>query len=147
MNKPTQSPRRIGVWIDHSKALMFDPNNAEGQIEAVHSGQESQERHRGEHGDGTRLGNFRSTDNEFHKNRKEENTIKSYFKHLANRLEAYDEIFLCGPGQARKEFQNLLSEDKHFNSKHISSEACDQLSENQLRAQVRKHFDESLTHG
>lgn len=144
MNKQPSQSRRIGVWIDHSKALMYDPQNGEERIETVHSGQESQDRFRGEHGDGTRLGNFRSTDNEHHKNRREENIIKNYYKDLANKLEAYDEIYLFGPGQARKELQNLLSEDKHFTTKSINSEAADHLSENQLRAQIRKHFSDSV---
>ena len=147
MNKQPHQARRIGIWIDHSKAMMFEPHNGDDQIETIHSGQESQERFKGEGGDGTRLGNYRSTDNEYHKNRKEENTTKAYFKDLAQRLEAFDEIYLCGPGQARKEFQNMLGDDKHFHSKQISNDPCDQLSENQLRAHVRKHFEESLIKG
>jgi hypothetical protein len=144
MNKQNHQPRRIGVWIDYSKAFVFEPNSTDEHIETVHSMQESQERFGGEHGDGTRLGNYRSTDNEYHKNRREENITKSYYKDLVIKLESYDEIYLFGPGQARKELQNLLSEDKHFLTKSISSEASDQLSENQFRAQVRKHFAESL---
>lgn len=145
--KKNASSRQIGVWIDHSKSLFFDPQSEDERIETLYSGQESHERFRGEHGDGTRLGNFRSTDNEFHKNRREENITKTYYKELTEKLDHFDEIYLFGPGQARKELHNLLSDDKQFASKSISSEACDQVSENQLRAQVRRHFTESLTQG
>lgn len=127
--------------MDHSKALLIDPLTESSAFETIKSGLEIQQRFRGESGDGIKLGGYRSTNNEYHKHRREEEIQKDYFEVLENKVKDFDHIFVFGPGTARKEFFNQLNENKVFSSKKLESEACDQMSDNQLRAEVRKHFN------
>jgi len=67
--------------------------------------------------------------------------LRDYYRLLADRLEVYPEIYIFGPGEAHKELNNLLLEDSRFRKHRIETEACVPLSENQLRAKVREHFN------
>lgn len=132
--------KQIGVWLDHAKAIFIDPNDNDGKIDTVHSEMDTRVRHAGEGADGTLLGGFRSSNNEHHKHQREENALSKYYDLVGKRLSGFEEILLFGPGSARSELHNIIKADKHFNGKKIDVEACDQLTENQLRAKVRNHF-------
>ncbi len=132
--------RRMALWIDHAKAHFIDPDQPMIPIQSVHSDLEPRPRTRGESPEGVRLGGYRSTNNEHHRNNKEEAALRDYYRLLADRLEVYPEIYIFGPGEAHKELNNLLLEDSRFRKHRIETEACVPLSENQLRAKVREHF-------
>jgi len=138
--KKDNNIRRIGVWLDHSKAYFIDPQNGDNKIETIHSDLDTRVRHAGEDADGTLLGGYRSSNNEHHKHNREENALSKYYENLEKRLSGYEEILLFGPGSARSELHNLMKTDKQFSDKKIDVESCDQLTENQLKAKVRNHF-------
>ena len=52
-----------------------------------------------------------------------------------------DEVLLFGPTNAKTELYNLLKEDRHFNKHEIDIETSDNLTENQMRAFVKEHFE------
>lgn len=130
----------MALWIDHAKAHFIDPDQPMIPIQSIHSDLEPHLRTRGDEPDGVRLGGYRSTNNEHHRHQKEESILRDYYRILADRLAVYPEIYLFGPGEARKELNNVLLEDNRFRKHRIETEACEPLSENQLRAKVREHF-------
>jgi hypothetical protein len=136
----TKTDKKIGVWLDHSKAHFIDISMGPVSVETAFSNQESEVRFKGESATGTLLGNNRSTHSEYHKHNREREITGEYYRMLSDRLKNYDNILLFGPTSAKDELYNKLSADKHFTSKTVKVEPADQLTENQMIAKVKKFF-------
>jgi hypothetical protein len=140
MEKKNDALRRIGVWMDHSDAKLIEPEKGSESIRTIHSHDSGKHRFPGESSDGTRLGNYRASNNEFSKHRKDENKDKDYYELLADELEPYNEIFVFGPTTAAQEFRNFLTKVKSFSDKKLELEKSDYLTEPQMFKLVREHF-------
>jgi hypothetical protein len=137
----TKSGRRIGLWLDHNKAHFIDLSKGLVIVETVYSDKESELRYKGESANGTLLGNNRATNNENHVHNREREIMHEYYRVLIDRLKNYDDIYLFGPTSAKDELYNKLSSDKHFADKTINVASADQLTENQMVANVKKFFN------
>lgn len=131
----------IGVWLDYGKAYFIKPGKDNSEIEKFSSNLETHQRIDGESSSGARLGNNRSTNNEYSKHTKEQEDVKQYFKSLSTKLKPYDHILLFGASTAKNEFGNYILEDKSFNGKRIKTETADFMTENQMKAKVSEHFN------
>jgi stalled ribosome rescue protein Dom34 len=136
----TKSDKKIGLWLDHSKAHFIDIGRGPAIVETAYSDKETNVRIKGEYADGTLLGNNRATNNENHKHNRERMIMDEYYRLLADRLSGYDNILLFGPTSAKDELYNKLSQDKHFAGKAIAVAPAGQLTENQMVASVKKFF-------
>lgn len=124
---------KIGMWMDHSVAKIIHPN---GTIEIIKADNLAHKKIAGESGNGTRLGNFRSSNNEAHMHNKEINDIHHYFNHLIETIKSYDEVYVFGPTTAATEFQNYVI-DKHKSiSGKIAVSKTDYMTDHQLVAYV-----------
>ena len=133
--------KRIGVWLDHTKAHFIDLSKGPAVVETAFSNKESEVRYEGETGNGTLLGNNRATNNESHTHNRAQEIMKEYYHVLSDRLKGYDDILLFGPTSAKDELFNKLNADKHFAEKNIRVEAADRLTENQMVAKVESYFN------
>lgn len=139
MKKETSKIKQVGIYMDHAQAKFIEPDTT-GKIHVIQSALKSMVRIDGEESDGTRLGNFRSTNNESHKHNREQNEIHAYYKQLAEQLKPYDEIFIFGPSTAHNELHNYLINEKKLSGKKISTEKADYITENQIKERVRNFF-------
>lgn len=132
--------------MDHSKAHMIEiqPDNEPQNVQSVYSEHDRHEREDGEGSDVTLFGKPHASNNEYRKEHRLQNFLNTYYKTLEKLLEPYDEILLCGPGTAKNELCNRLKENKHFDKKQMEIESQEEMSENQLKAYIRKHFEHSL---
>jgi hypothetical protein len=129
--------------MDHSKAeLIRYENGAAGFLETVLSEYGGIERIKGEGSDETLFTSnpYHMSNNEFKKNRIEENDLQAYFKSLAEKLEGFDEILLFGLGEAKKQLKNMIEQLHSFQNKSIHIETSDKLTNNQLLEFVREYF-------
>lgn len=133
--------RKIGVWLDHNKAKLIEPGMGAAQIITFNAIRENKVHQPGESSNGTRLGNNRSTNDEWRSHHREQNELQSFFKELVKELKSYDDIFIFGPTTAPQEFRNLIHLDKDFVGKRIVVEHSDYLTDNQLVASVRNYYD------
>ena len=140
MNRKNAEIRKIGVWMDHAEARLIEPGTDAKSIRAIQAPGSGRERFPGESPDGTQLGNYRSTNNEFHKHRKEENNIREYFEYLVTQLQSYDEIFIFGPTTAAKEFNNYTQKEKVLLNKIVELEKADYMTDPQLIKRVKDYF-------
>ena len=131
----TKITKQIGLCMDHSQAHFIDINKGAVIIERLH------EHFDGETAIGTKLGATRATNSEHHKHNIAREIKAEYYKVLADRLKAYDDIYLFGPTVAKDELYNKLVADKHFAEKNIRVESSDKLTENQMVAKVRNFFN------
>lgn len=133
--------KKIGVWLDHSKAHFIDFSKGPAVVETAYSDKESQVRFSGERGTGTQMGNRRSTNSEHHQHNREQEHMHEYYTLLIDRLKNYDDIFLFGSTTAKDELYNKLKSDKHFTGKSITVKPADHLTENQMIAEGKKFFN------
>jgi stalled ribosome rescue protein Dom34 len=133
--KKSDQINQIGVWMDHASARLIHLN---GTIEEIKSKKEH--RIAGESGDGTRLGNNRSTNNEVHKHNREINKLQDFFENIYESIKSYDEIIVFGPSTAPSEFYNYLINNKKNHRGRISVEKSDYMTDNQLTEFVSNHF-------
>jgi hypothetical protein len=141
MKKPV---KKIGLWLDHVDAHFIEMEDSQEHFETIHSGKESLHRIKGEAGNGIKMGNYRSTNNEHRVQMRENEIMSDYFKGIEKRLQNYDEIFVFGASTAKDELYNLLRSNKHFDSKLIQVESSDQITKNQMLARVRAFFKMEL---
>lgn len=133
-----KTKHRIGVWMDHAQAKLLHYEQEDPVIEIIPSGFESRVRFKGESGMAGGLGDYRSSNNEAGRHAKENQSMKAYYKKLAEALHPYHDILLFGPTTAHKEFFNFLMEDKSFADKRIVDKDADYLTETELKDYVSK---------
>jgi hypothetical protein len=133
--------KKVGVWMDHSKACFVDLNPNPTMAGITYSEAEEQERINGESSEGVRLGNNRFTNNEHHRHNRKTDLMQKYFKNISTRLRDYDDILLFGSSKAKEELFNLLKSDRHFAEKKINLKTSTHLTENQMLAEVRQFFE------
>ena len=123
-----KTPKKLGIWMDHSTAHIIELKNnsiTSNTIESLSLQGEKQ--------------NF--GEDESLKHNTEQDQLSEYFKRLSTVIKGYPEVILFGPTNAKTELQNLLKEDSHFNDIKIDIETTDNLTENQMHAFVKEHFE------
>lgn len=75
------------------------------------------------------------------KHNTEQDQLAEFFKRLGAVIMGYPEVILFGPTHAKTELFNFLKEDSHFNNIKIDVETTDNLTENQMHAFVKDHFE------
>ncbi len=125
--KHNNQKQYAGVWLDNDKAIIITKTseNENGDY-AIQDKVKSKESHSG--------GSEHSINNA-----KQSDSLK-YFKSIATLLSSYDEILVFGPGKSQEQFQNHLQDDAQFNSKKISIDSAEQLTDPQMIAKVREFF-------
>ena len=120
--------KKLGIWMDHSRAYILEVNNGSiisNTIESVPMQGEKQ--------------NFGKDESLRHNT--EQDQLSDFFKRLSTAIIGYTEVILFGPTNAKTELYNLLKEDSHFNKIKIEIETTDNLTENQMHAYVKEHFE------
>ncbi len=123
-----KNAKKLGVWLDHTIAHIIVLNNnsiTSNTIESLSLQGEKQ--------------NFGK--DESLKHNTEQDQLSDYFNRLSAVIKDYQEVLLFGPTNAKTELFNLLKQDSHFNSVKIEIETSDNLTENQMHAFVKEHFE------
>lgn len=138
-----ESPKKAAVYIDQTEARLITGKDGFASFVAkVESDYESHPRYRGEGSNQARFGTdpYHGSNNEFGKNRQEEELRKKYFHQLHDMLLPYDEILLFGPGQTKKELHNHLQEQSAFRDKNLHLQNSDHRTDNQVLETAREFF-------
>jgi len=120
--------KKLGIWMDHSIAHIIElkNNSITSKTIAVASSQ----------GEKENIGKDESL-----RQNTEQDQLSEFFKKLSTVIIDYQEVLLFGPTNAKTELHNLLKEDSHFKSIKIEVETTDNLTENQIQAYVKEHFE------
>lgn len=146
MRAKKNNKKKLAVWMDHSEAHYFEYEGGTSTfIGKIDSPYQRIKREEGESNDSTRFSaelNYTSN-NENKKNSIAKNERSNYYKEIEKTLNAYDEILLFGPTNAKEQLFNYLSGKKHYASKSIHLSNSDKLSDNQKLAEVRKFYGDN----
>ncbi|AFL84888.1 hypothetical protein Belba_2326 [Belliella baltica DSM 15883] len=135
--------KSVGIWLDQSKAHFIGFEEGEAMfIETLISPHERIKREEGEENDTSRFSSNPNhlSNNEYRKNNITQNELNEYYKMLVDKIGKFDDILLFGPGKAKEQFKNRISENKSLNGKWVSVQNADKMTDNQLLAFVREFY-------
>lgn len=127
-----KSIKRLGIWMDHSTANIYELLNntvISKTLESIPAFPEQIE-------------NLRLDESLMHN--KEQNQHADFYKKISSIINDYSEVLLFGPTDAKSELFNLLKNDRQFDKIKISVQPADNITDNQQKAFVKDFFN---THG
>ena len=128
---------KVGVWVDHREAIVVKLSDSGEEIVHVQSGAESQLRRSSDHTTGSFEPKRVPADDT--RERKFMAELNTFYDEVISHLSHAEAILIIGPGQAKKELQNRM-DAKHSVAGNVVVEAADSMTEAQVVAKVRKHF-------
>jgi hypothetical protein len=131
--------RRTGVWIDHERAV----------IVTVAGFGTSIQRERSEAGSKARPGpgsqsrppkGARDAADEKAREARFDQALRRYYERIARLLIAADEIYICGPGEAKYELRLRLIDSPAVAARILAVETAGRMTDRQFMARVRDVF-------
>jgi hypothetical protein len=130
---------KVGIWIDHRKAVIVSEQPGGEHIDTVLS---HVEKHPERAGDSPLKGPYEALQVPADDKRQRYLTghLNTYYDAVISKVAAAHVLFIFGPGEAKGELMRRL-ERKHQGSKITGSEAVDKLTDRQIAAKVREYFE------
>jgi len=124
--------KQAGLWIDHRKAVIVIISEAGEEIREITSNMEKHVRFTS--GTSSEDGSTEDV-----RDRKFGNRLKSFFDEVLALVRDVETIQIFGPGEAKGELVKRLK-DKGFKGQIIAIETMDKMTDRQISAKVREHF-------
>ena len=122
--------RKVGLWIDHRKAVIVNITGNPEEIKSITSGIEKHVRFSGE---------AQKNSEEDIQDRRFTNYLKKYYDKVISFIRDADSVLIVGPGEAKIEFKKRLESEKQIR-REVVLKTADKMTEPQLAAKVREHF-------
>jgi hypothetical protein len=122
---------KIGLWIDHRKAVIVIVTDEGEETKQITSGMEKR----------VRFSSGASEDGsaEDVRDRQYGNQLNSYYDDVIACLRGAESIQIFGPGEAKGELETRL-EKEGLKGRIIEIETVDKMTDRQIAAKVRQHF-------
>jgi hypothetical protein len=121
----------IGLWIDHRKAVVVTVSDEGEEVQEITSRMGKRVRFAsGDSEDGS---------SEDMRDRQYGNRLNSYYDAVIAVIRGGDSIQIFGPGEAKGELKKRL-ESKGFSGRIVKLETVDKMTDRQIAAKVRDHF-------
>jgi hypothetical protein len=132
--------RRVGLWIDHRKAIIVAVTDKGEEIGLVISKVEKQLRRSG---DSPLKGPYESHQVPADDSRQRTFTghLNLYYDAVIGCIRDAESILIFGPGEAKGELKTCL-ERNNLGGRIASVETVDKMTNRQIAAKVRQHFAE-----
>jgi stalled ribosome rescue protein Dom34 len=129
--------KQIGLWIDHKKAVIVFFDNGKEVIKQIQSNLEKHARFRGGARAKTPYGaQFFTAETQI--DRRFNEHLNKYYQQVISAIGSTTSILVFGSGEAKYELEKHLREKGQVKNVHI--EAADKMTERQIAAKVRDHF-------
>ncbi len=123
--------KKIGLWIDHRKAVVVIVSDEGEEVKEITSHMEKHVRFAsGDSEDGS---------SEDMRDRQFDNHLNNYYDTVIDIIRDGDTIQIFGPGEAKGELKKRL-ESKELGDHIISVETVDKMTDRQIAAKVRQHL-------
>ena len=123
--------KEVGLWLDHRRAAIVTMKNGDLDMRQVVSDIEKHVRFSGGAQD------FSEEDIE---ERRFENHLRKYYDEIISNIHDAESILIFGPGEAKIELKKRI-DGKSFIGKKIHVETEDKMTDRQITAKVKKHFN------
>jgi hypothetical protein len=122
--------KKVGLWIDHSKAVVFSLSADGAEIKRITSELKNNVRTSGE---------ARNKSAEEHKDNRLAGHLNSFYDEVLSCLRDAESILIFGPGEAKLELKRRL-ETMKLHGTIVGIETVDKMTDNQVVAKVRQRF-------
>jgi uncharacterized ferredoxin-like protein len=123
--------KRVGLWIDHRRAVVVTLTEQGEDIRQISSGMEKHVRFAG--------GTSEDGSTEDIRERQFAGHLTAFYEEVAASVRDAEAIFLIGPGEAKRELEKLLK-TKGLGKCIAGLETADKMTDRQIAAKVRHRF-------
>jgi stalled ribosome rescue protein Dom34 len=123
---------KVGLWIDHREAIIVSLHDQEEGIKRITSEAEENAQQSASQDDS-------GEDKRYKQDRRFDNDLNKYYDEVISYLRNADTILIFGPGVAKSELQKRF-DDQTQDGRVIEVETTDNMTESQIVAKVRDHF-------
>ena len=130
--KKESMKKQIGLWIDHRETVIVAITDQGEETRRIASGMEKHVRF--SDGSGSEDGSAEDQrDTQF------TDHLNGYYGKVISNIRDAESILIFGPGEARGELEKHL-ESKRLDQRIVSVETVDTMTDRQISAKVRQHF-------
>ena len=122
--------RKVGLWIDHKKAVIFSLSDEGAGIKRISSDLENLARF----SDGAQ-----NESAEDQRDKRFTDHVNNYFDEVLSHIRDAESILIFGPGEAKGELKKRL-ENMELQGHIVGIETVDKMTDNQIVAKVRQRF-------
>jgi len=122
--------RKVGLWIDHTEAVIVSLTGNLGEVKSIPSEIEKYVRL----SDGAQKISMEAI-----RNRRVNNHLKKYYDEVISLVKDAESILIVGPGAAKFEFKKRLEGEK-YKRRAVNLETADKMTEPQIAAKVRGFY-------
>jgi stalled ribosome rescue protein Dom34 len=123
--------RKVGLWIDHRKAVIVLVTDEEEETRLVESNMEKHVRFAS--------GSSEDGSAESTRDRQFASHLDGYYDKVIACIRDAESILIFGPGEAKGELEKRL-ENKELGGRIVGIETVDKMTDRQIAARVRQHF-------
>lgn len=133
--------KQIGLWIDHKRAVIVALNDKEETMQVIESGIGRHISYRGStHPRTPYSAQYQKGEDQL--DNQYMGYLKKYYEKMLTQLRGADAVFIFGPGEAKAELKKYL-ENQKYHAQVDEVESADKMTDPQIIARVRKHFEEA----
>ena len=129
---------RVGLWIDRKGAVIVSLNDTHASVTKLESGAKHIE-YRGGARAKTAYGAQHSQGDD-QLDRQYLSHLDKYYKQVLLHVRGATSILIFGPGEAKSDLKKYLAREK-APERQVVVEAADKMTDRQILAKVRKHFE------
>jgi hypothetical protein len=122
--------KELGLWIDHTKAVIFSLSDEGAEIKRISSELKKEVRFSG--GEHTKSV-------ERHRDKRLTGHLNNYYDEVLSYIRDAESILIFGPGMAKDELKKRLESAELFGC-IVGIETVDKMTDNQIVAKVRQRF-------
>lgn len=133
--------KRFGLWIDRKQAVIVILGEQAESIRKIKSGIERHIHYRGAtHPKSPYSAQYQQGDDQL--DNQYTVHLNKYYSDIITQIRGAEALLIFGPGEAKSEFKTRLAREKGY-TKRIQVETADKMTDRQIAAKVRKHFQEA----
>ena len=128
---------RVGLWIDHQKAVIVCLSEQGETIKKIESGARHIEYRGPQRSKVAYSAQYSQGDDQLDKQFAQQ--LHKFYEKVMLEMRGVADLLILGPAEAKSELKRLVEQDKSMHcTVHI--EAADRMTERQIAARVRNHF-------
>ena len=128
--KAISMKRKVGLWIDHKKAVIFSMSDEGAEIKRISSEMEKHIRF---------SGGAQEASEEDQRDKRFTGHLNNYYDKVISYIRNAESILIFGPGEAKSELKKRLENEK-LHDNIVGMETADKMTDNQIVAKVRQRF-------
>jgi stalled ribosome rescue protein Dom34 len=122
--------KKVGLWIDHKKAVIFSLADEGAELKRISS----------EGTDTVRLSSGSQKESPGkHQDNRFTSHLNKYYDEILSYIRDAESILIFGPGEAKVELKKRL-ESMELHKRIIGFEIVDKMTDNQIVSKVRQHY-------